>query len=764
MSKLSFRARALDASKPMPIYYMDDVPEFQDFATINRAVPQMPTGMEKEEECEHHLQRAISAQQAYGHTGELVIPTPEVYNVPKHIKDELYPATYKSSRHLIHVQPFSMDQDIPDYDIDSEDEIWLSEQAGRLDIRPLQFEEMMDRLEKSSGQQVITLKEAKLLLRDDDDIIIAVYDYWLNKRLKTQHPLIPQVKTEKRDGSTNNNPYVAFRRRTEKMQTRKNRKNDEASYEKMLKLRRDLSRAVTLLEFVKRREKSKREHLHLTVEIVEKRYQAGDFSGQLLAEVSAIKHSRPNFIPVNSSQIVIKPDTRVTKTKPIKGAPAKKRQYKRKKPEANTSKSIIPNNHGLELGLGDLASSEEDGLSPVHSDQDDDNNDPDGPYAFKRKKNCNYHEPRLDGLGNWPWCSAEEGGSEDKRYRFCLTSIPDLENRPRCIGFARRRIGRGGRIVVDRAWTPLDEHLSELDGIAEPIPNGLPSSDLLTEIRNEWKFFRPRTITSNNDELNDRLSENSDDYSRCKTESSTSRPHINETSALDFVKNYLSQDDELFEMQRKQLERLKPDDSQSVIVFMTDHSYSSLPTSCFNIAPAPCKTPAQYHLVSAELSDDNCSQNAVVPSTTAASLQLLDTSSITPSVERVALTNGPVADKAEMFANDSSALERHKDFLSTSLESLVNFPQNSVIQSVNSCLPAVPSIDIGSGAASHSSDSVRVINSKTFSTPAPQTTMRFTSLEQNGNETTRLKQELFLNKVKVVEKVTSESSVSMDVT
>jgi len=36
-----------------------------------------------------------------------------------------------------------------------------------------------------------------------------------------QHALIPQVRTEKRDGSTTNNPYVAFRRRTEKMQTRK---------------------------------------------------------------------------------------------------------------------------------------------------------------------------------------------------------------------------------------------------------------------------------------------------------------------------------------------------------------------------------------------------------------------------------------------------------------------------------------------------------------------------------------------------------------
>lgn len=86
-----------------------------------------------------------------------------------------------------------------------------------------------------------------------------------------QHPLLLTVKTENRFGSTTNNPYLAFRRRTEKMQTRKNRKNDETSYEKMLKLRRDLSRAVTLLEMVKRREKTKREHLHLTIEIYEKR-------------------------------------------------------------------------------------------------------------------------------------------------------------------------------------------------------------------------------------------------------------------------------------------------------------------------------------------------------------------------------------------------------------------------------------------------------------------------------------------------------------
>ena len=51
MSKaLSFRARALDAAKPMAIFRTDEIPDLPDYAAINRAVPQMPTGMEKEEE------------------------------------------------------------------------------------------------------------------------------------------------------------------------------------------------------------------------------------------------------------------------------------------------------------------------------------------------------------------------------------------------------------------------------------------------------------------------------------------------------------------------------------------------------------------------------------------------------------------------------------------------------------------------------------------------------------------------------------------
>jgi len=86
---------------------------------------------------------------------------------------------------IVYFIAFSMDQEIPDYDMDSEDEAWLNEQAKKMEITALKFEEMMDRLEKGSGQQVVTEREAKLLLKEDDDLIIAVYDYWLNKRLRT---------------------------------------------------------------------------------------------------------------------------------------------------------------------------------------------------------------------------------------------------------------------------------------------------------------------------------------------------------------------------------------------------------------------------------------------------------------------------------------------------------------------------------------------------------------------------------------------------
>ncbi|XP_050295924.1 enhancer of polycomb homolog 1 [Anthonomus grandis grandis] len=485
MSKLSFRARALDPSKPMPVYMAEELPDLPDFSAINRAVPQMPTGMQKEEECEHHLQRAICAG--------LIIPTPEVTDVPlKDFYDRVYPSNYKQPRQLIHMQPFTMEQEIPDYDMDSDDERWLLEQQPRLDLSPLKFEEMMDRLEKSSGQTVVTLAEAKALLKEDDELTIAVFDYWLNKRLKTQHPLILSVRTEHRSGQAANNPYLAFRRRTEKMQTRKNRKNDEVSYEKMLKLRRDLVRAVTLLELVKRREKCKREFVHLTVEVFEKRFQAKDYSGTVVAEAAASKAAlaaaatpRPAFTPIfhnhhHHSQSSTWADAVVsqaqhaavqhhkTKEDQVIGGRREKRQYKKRKHKPLSGRAGV---------LEGLSSDEEiPGLVPRGPTPEPEEPEDEGPFAFRRNQLCSYHKPRPT-MGNWPWCAPEENGGGDKRFRFSLTS---LSNR-KCVGFARRRVGRGGRIILDRASTDCDEFWRGLDfSIIEPKPSTCIKDDPLS--------------------------------------------------------------------------------------------------------------------------------------------------------------------------------------------------------------------------------------------------------------------------------------------
>ncbi|XP_025120100.1 enhancer of polycomb homolog 1 isoform X5 [Bubalus bubalis] len=544
MSKLSFRARALDASKPLPVFRCEDLPDLHEYASINRAVPQMPTGMEKEEESEHHLQRAISAQQVYGEKRDnMVIPVPEAESNIAYY-ESIYPGEFKMPKQLIHIQPFSLDAEQPDYDLDSEDEVFVNKLKKKMDICPLQFEEMIDRLEKGSGQQPVSLQEAKLLLKEDDELIREVYEYWIKKRKNCRGPsLIPSVKQEKRDGSSTNDPYVAFRRRTEKMQTRKNRKNDEASYEKMLKLRRDLSRAVTILEMIKRREKSKRELLHLTLEIMEKRYNLGDYSGEIMSEVMAQRQPvKPTYtiplIPIaNSSQFKHQEAMDVKEFKVNKQDKADlirpKRKYE-KKPKVlpssaaaapqQASPTTLPVFNAKDLNQYDFPSSDEEPLSQVlsGSSEAEEENDPDGPFAFRRKAGCQYYAPHLDQTGNWPWTSPSNGGIGDVRYRYCLTTLTVPQ---RCIGFARRRVGRGGRVLLDRAHSDYDgvfRHL-DLDMLSSPQHSPVNQSantsetntsdkcfskdlsQILVNIKScRWRHFRPRTPSlhdSDNDEL-----------------------------------------------------------------------------------------------------------------------------------------------------------------------------------------------------------------------------------------------------------------------
>ncbi|KAG9355187.1 hypothetical protein JZ751_000025 [Albula glossodonta] len=525
----------------------------------------------------------------------MVIPVPEAESNIAYY-ESLYPGEFKMPKQLIHIQPFSLDTEQPDYDLDSEDEAFLNKLRKKMEITPLQFEEMIDRLEKGSGQQMVTLPEAKLLLKEDDELIREVFDYWTRKRKSSKSAsLIPTVKQEKRDGSSTNDPYVAFRRRTEKMQTRKNRKNDEASYEKMLKLRRDLSRAVTILEMIKRREKSKRELLHLTLEIIEKRYSMADFGGEVMAEVLAQRALvKPLYtvpiVPLTSNQHRHQEHMELKdfKPKPEKTEVVRTKRKYEKKPKVLPLSASAPQQSGpsvfnaKDLNQYDFPSSDDEPQMHSGSSEVEEENDPDGTFAFRRKAGCQYHASRLDQSGGWSWCGPSEGGPGDTRYRYCLTTLTVPR---RCVGLARRRLGRGGRVLLDRAHSDFDNVFHGLDPemLASPprspadkftstsetnTSERKPSPDLSQILLNikscRWRHFRPRTLPLHHPDCTDAYSRK---HFRGLTRTSSAQPgtqasgtssqnRASSTPVAAFTaEQYQQHQEQLALMQKQQLEQ-----------------------------------------------------------------------------------------------------------------------------------------------------------------------------------------------------------------
>lgn len=105
--------------------------------------------------------------------------------------------------------------------------------------------------------------------------------------------------------------------------------------------------------------------------------------------------------------------------------------------------------------------------------------------------------------GGWPWESPAEGGSGEPRYRYSLASLSTPKSR--CIGFARRRMGRGGRYVLDRAHTDYDNLWRSLDfTILDSKPAKIVNVDIednSNDVMDEddrldlegWPHYRPVT-------------------------------------------------------------------------------------------------------------------------------------------------------------------------------------------------------------------------------------------------------------------------------
>ena len=95
VQSVSFRARKLDETRPLMVVHDEAVLEAEGTPVVNRSVPDMPTGMEKEEEREAHFVRALQSH--------AVISIPTITTVaPVALPDE---APWKQPSHLVVYAP-----------------------------------------------------------------------------------------------------------------------------------------------------------------------------------------------------------------------------------------------------------------------------------------------------------------------------------------------------------------------------------------------------------------------------------------------------------------------------------------------------------------------------------------------------------------------------------------------------------------------------------------------------------------------------------
>ena len=181
----------------------------------------------------------------------------------------------------------------------SEDVLFLKDfnkRAGQPPCSEDEFEEVVNFFEETTAtkQPFAALDNSPVLAYEDleaefDETIGEsarhfardIYAHWKNQRLlKGSRPLLPALKFETNLETDDSDPYVCFRRR-EVRQVRKTRGRDAQVTEKLKKLRKELEEARLLVSHVKRREAMIREQLATDKLIFEQRHAVKEIKRKL---------------------------------------------------------------------------------------------------------------------------------------------------------------------------------------------------------------------------------------------------------------------------------------------------------------------------------------------------------------------------------------------------------------------------------------------------------------------------------------------------
>ncbi|KAK4866702.1 hypothetical protein LT330_008255 [Penicillium expansum] len=291
------RPKKLTSKASIPVVRESEIDAIDD--EIQSSLQQIETGVEKAEESEIHLQRAINAT-AQGKVNDAHIPTPET--ILSNLQyDELYPPIFSQPATYIRFSSTVEDCCGCPYNMTDEDDVFFKimnqkrdPSAGRCteDI----FEEVMNFFEETAQMKqpyasidnppVLSFAEMQDMMDatlEDPMKMFAkeIYEHWKSRRMAVQNnALVPQLKFETGQDTDDSDPFVCFRRR-EVRQIRKTRGRDAQSAEKLRRLRKELEDARELVALVRQREVARREMLSMERQLFKQRAEVKEMKRKL---------------------------------------------------------------------------------------------------------------------------------------------------------------------------------------------------------------------------------------------------------------------------------------------------------------------------------------------------------------------------------------------------------------------------------------------------------------------------------------------------
>lgn len=422
------------------------------------------TGVEKSEEKEFHLQAALASSGDDKDAGK-EIPAPPAQQSADFDYESLYSLKFDRPATYIRFSQTVEECTGCQYNMSTEDDLFLKSYNQKKPPKCSEddFEKIMYVLEETAEVQapygavdgtLVPFEMMTLPLKQQLDqklLVFAkdIYEHWRTRRQESgNHPLQPALKFEKNQEKDDGDPYVCFRRRDVR-QTRKTRARDVQSLEKLKKLRRELEDGRQLTESVYRRELVKRDLLTTERGIFEQRATVKECKVRLgiKTDDEDLINQRPQRRKLTDfTQLQRQPGTQLRLPGRSDGRPleadlillsevsAEKENILRSEIESKAVQHRERNKGHIDLTR--------EPLSPVH-DQDSE--------AGFRPATAQYQylmtPPSSVTSESFDHPSPSQENPENFTFRY---SSPPGEDEPQGQPAYRRRIGRGGRLWIDR--------------------------------------------------------------------------------------------------------------------------------------------------------------------------------------------------------------------------------------------------------------------------------------------------------------------------